>query len=307
LDKLYLLVSPEDEGERLDRYVTGRTGLSRTRAQALILEGAVLVDGERAVKNHRLHAGQRVRIVMPEPLPAEPLPQDIPVDILYEDSDLAVVCKPAGMVVHPAAGHTKGTLVNALLHGMKDLSGIGGVLRPGIVHRLDRDTSGLMVVAKNDSSHVKLQDLVSKRELRRLYLALVHGLPATRLGTIDAPVGRDPRNRKRMAVTAERGRPAVTHFKVLEYFQDASLLEVELVTGRTHQIRVHLSYIGQPVVGDREYGRIGKLEKELGLERQFLHAYRISFPHPRTGEALEFEQPLPVDLQHSLEVLKARE
>lgn len=307
MERLRYQALQEDIGKRLDTFVARQAGLSRTRAQGLILEGAVLVGGEQVGKNHRLRSGEWVEIDVPEPRPPQPLPQDIPIDILYEDEDLAVVYKPAGMVVHPAAGHEDGTLVNALLYAIKDLSGIGGVLRPGIVHRLDRYTSGLMVVAKNDSSCIKLQDLIRERELKRIYLALVHGLPSTRLGTIDAPVGRDPADRKKMAVTADAGRPAMTHFRVVEYFSDASLLEVELVTGRTHQIRVHLSYIGHAVVGDAEYGHVGELERELGLERQFLHAYKISFPHPITGEEVFLEQPLPHDLQTALERMGERE
>jgi 23S rRNA pseudouridine1911/1915/1917 synthase len=307
LDRLRCQASQEESGERLDTFVARHAGLSRTRAQGLIQEGEVLVGGKPAVKNHRLRTGEWVEIAVPEPRPPQPLPQEIPIDILYEDKDLAVIYKPAGMVVHPAPGHEDGTLVNALLHALKDLSGVGGVLRPGIVHRLDRYTSGLMVVAKNDSSHIKLQEMIGERVLKRVYLALVHGLPSTRLGKIEAPVGRDPADRKKMAVTADTGRPATTNFQVIEYFSDASLLEVELVTGRTHQIRVHLSYIGHAVVGDTEYGRIGELERELGLERQFLHAYKISFPHPISGSEISLEQPLPHDLQSALERLRERE
>ena len=306
MERLRYQAMQEEAGERLDTFVARQAGISRNRAQGLILEGAVTVGGEQVGKNHRLRPGEWVEITIPEPLPPQPIPQDIPIDILYEDKDLVVVNKPAGMVVHPAAGHEDGTLVNALLYAIKDLSGIGGVLRPGIVHRLDRYTSGLMVVAKNDSSHTRLQDLIRERELKRVYLALVHGLPSTRLGTIDAPVGRDPGDRKKMAVTADAGRPAMTNFKVVEYFPSASLLEVELVTGRTHQIRVHLSYIGHAVVGDAEYGRRGELERELGLERQFLHAYKISFPHPESGEVIFLEQPLPHDLQSALELMRER-
>jgi len=297
-------VSAGEKGERLDQFVARLTGVTRTQAQRLIAAGAVTVDGAALPKNHRLQPGECVEVEPLEPTAAEPSPQDIPVAILYQDRDLAVISKPAGLVVHPAAGHADGTLVNALLYALDDLSGIGGVQRPGIVHRLDRDTSGLMVVAKNDASHLRLQEMVSKRQLKRFYLALVHGIPATRLGTIDAPVGRDPRNRKRMAVT-DTGRKAVTHFKVEKEFPQAALLEVELVTGRTHQIRVHLSYIGHPVAGDREYGICGTLESESGLERQFLHAYRLSFPHPTSGEKLDFVDPLPADLERALRRLEA--
>ena len=300
MDRPLYPVSHEDSGERLDQYVARLTGMTRTQAQRLISEGAVRVDGAVRPKNHRLRPGERVEVKRVEPQAAEPLPQRMPLKIVYQDRELAVVSKPAGMVVHPAAGHRDGTLVNALLHSLDGLSGVGGVLRPGIVHRLDRDTSGLMVVAKNDRSHVELQGMVRDRRLKRLYLALVHGVPATRLGTVEAPVGRDPRDRKRMAVTAEGGRPAVTHFEVLREFGRAALLEIELVTGRTHQIRVHLSYIGHPVVGDRAYGVAGGLEGEVALGRQFLHAYRLSFPHPVTGVELSFEDPLPEDLERAL-------
>ncbi len=299
-------VSEEDNGKRLDQFVARVTGSTRTQAQRLINEGAVRVDGAVVHKNHRLRHGESVEVEPREPEAARPAPQRIPIDILYQDSELAVISKPAGLVVHPAAGHREGTLVNALIYALDGLSGVGGVLRPGIVHRLDRDTSGLMVVAKNDRSHVLLQDMVRDRRLKRYYLALVHGIPATRLGTIDAPVGRDPGDRKRMAVTAEAGRPAVTHFVVEREYGDCALLEVELVTGRTHQIRVHLSYIGHPVAGDREYGVRGALERETGLERQFLHACRLSFPHPGSGEELSFASPLPGDLEGVLNGLEGR-
>jgi len=297
-------ISAEEKGERLDQFVARLTGTTRTQVQRLIAIGAVRVNGAEVPKNHRLQPGEYVEVEAPEPTAAEPSPQDIPITILYQDRDLAVVSKPAGLVVHPAAGHADGTLVNALLYALDDLSGIGGVLRPGIVHRLDRDTSGLMVVAKNDVSHLRLQEMVRKRQLKRYYLALVHGIPSTRLGTIDAPVGRDPDNRKRMAVTGKAGRKAVTHFKVEREIPHGALLEVELVTGRTHQIRVHLSYIGHPVAGDREYGTSGVLERESGLERQFLHAYRLLFPHPISGEDLAFVDPLPADLEQALRRLE---
>ncbi len=293
-----------DAEERLDQYLTKATGLSRNQIQRLVSEGAVRVDGDIAHKNHRMRAGELVEVVIPQPKTAEPVPQDIPVEILYEDECLAVISKPAGLVVHPAPGHPDGTLVNALLYSMEDLPGVGGVVRPGIIHRLDRDTSGLMVVAKNDEALTRLQDMVKKRELKRIYLALVHGVPATRFGTIDAPIGRDPRNRKKMAVRAQGSREARTHFEVLRQLPEASLLQVELITGRTHQIRVHLAYISHPVVGDPEYGTHGNLEKKLGLERQFLHACRISFTHPITGLELTFEDGLPADLEQALEQLE---
>lgn len=304
---LRLTTSLADEGKRLDVFVSERAGIARAAAQRLIAEGKVVVGGTPAPKRHPLRAGERVEVTLPDPEPPEPPAQDIPIRVLYQDEDLAVVCKPAGMVVHPAAGHRDGTLVNALLHALDGLSGIGGVSRPGIVHRLDKDTSGLMVVAKNDASHALLQRMIKERTLRRYYLVLVHGVPATGLGTVDAPVGRDERNRRRMAVNAAAGRRAVTHFKVLRDYGRAALLEAELETGRTHQIRVHMAYIGHPVVGDREYGRPGHLEHELHVDRQFLHAWRLVLPHPVSGESLAFEEPLPPDLALALERLESGE
>ncbi|NPV59014.1 MAG: RluA family pseudouridine synthase [Actinobacteria bacterium] len=296
-------VGDDGEGVRLDVYVSLHAEMTRAAAQRLIAEGRVTVDGITARKRHLLRAGELVEFTVPDPSPPGPRAQEIPIRVLYQDADLAVVCKPAGMVVHPAAGHHEGTLVNALLFALDGLSGVGGVSRPGIVHRLDKDTSGLMVVAKNDRSHHLLQGMIKDRSLRRFYLVLVHGVPATDMGTVAAPVGRDARNRKRMAVTSASGREAVTHFKVLRDFGRASLLEAELQTGRTHQIRVHMAYIGHPVAGDREYGRPGSLEAELGLKRQFLHAWKLSFEHPLTGEVLVFEEPLPEDLKLAIDRL----
>ena len=297
-------VDPVDQGKRLDAYLSERTPFSRRRIQEMIREGAVRVEGASCPRDRRLRAGESVEVEPPPPGEAAPRPQHIPVKVLYQDRHLAVVSKPAGMVVHPAAGHLDGTLVNALLAALDDLAGVGGVMRPGIVHRLDKDTSGLMVVAKDDATHLALQDMVKDRRLRRSYLALVHGVPTTRLGTVEAPVGRDPRDRKRMKVISS-GRPAITHFEVRESFPEAALLKVDLVTGRTHQIRVHMSYIGHPVVGDPTYGKRGRLEGELGLRRQFLHAYRLAFFHPEGGEEMVFEDPLPEDLSEALERLRS--
>ncbi len=306
MERLLFPVAQDEGGERLDRFLARKTGMARTQIQRLIEQGAVRVDGKNRNKNHRLSPGEGVEVEVPEPVEVEPVPQSIPVEIIYRDRDLAVISKPAGLVVHPAAGHRDGTLVNALLHSLDGLSGIGGVMRPGIVHRLDRDTSGLMVVALNDASHLRLQEMVRSRELERLYLALVHGVPATRLGAIDAPVGRDPGDRKKMAVTAGGSKTARTSFKVLRDFGDAALLEVRLETGRTHQIRVHLAFIGHPVAGDPVYGVTGSLERRLGLRRQFLHAYSLAFPHPTTGQAMCFEIPLPADLGRALQKLERR-
>lgn len=297
-------VEAGDAGKRLDVFLAERTGITRSRVQELIALGKARVGGEARGKQYRLRPGEEVSLEVPPPEPAEPRPQDLGLRVLYQDEHLAVVSKPAGMVVHPAAGHREGTLVNAALFSLQGLSGIGGMQRPGIIHRLDRDTSGLLVVAKEDRAHLLLQEMVRERALKRFYLALVHGVPASTLGTVEAPVGRDPRDRKKMAVTSRGGKPAVTHFRVLEDFGTASLLEVELVTGRTHQIRVHLSYIGHPVAGDATYGRRGRLERELGLNRQFLHAHRLRFSHPFTGQPMEFEDPLPEDLAGALKRLR---
>lgn len=295
-----------DAGKRLDVFLAERTGLTRSRVQGLIAGGRARVEGKARGKHYRLRPGEEVSLELPSPEPAEPRAQDLGLQVLFQDSYLAVVSKPAGMVVHPAAGHREGTLVNAALYSLEGLSGVGGVQRPGIVHRLDRDTSGLLVLAKDDSTHLLLQRMVKERALKRLYLALVHGVPESPLGTVDAPVGRDPRDRKKMAVTSRGGRPSVTHFQVREDFGDASLLEVELETGRTHQIRVHMAFIGHPVVGDTTYGKRGRLERELGLSRQFLHAHRLLFTHPVTGEDLRFEDPLPEELAGALERLRSR-
>lgn len=300
-----LTVPPDAEGVRLDRFLAERAGLdlSRSRLQRLIREGRVEVEGRPARPSQPVRAGSRIRVRVPPPEPAAVAPQPIPLDVVYEDADLLVVVKPRGMVVHPAPGHPAGTLVNALLARCPDLAGVGGVQRPGLVHRLDRDTTGLLVVAKTDRAHRDLTAQLRRRELERRYLALVRGVPPA-AGTVDAPVGRDPHRRVRMAVVPD-GRPARTHFRLLEAFRERyALLEVRLETGRTHQIRVHLAAIGHPVAGDPLYGgRRG----ELGLQGQALHAYRLALVHPRTGEHLCFEAPPPPDLASALARLRRGE
>lgn len=294
-------------GDRLDAYVAGNSDLSRTRVQALIEEGRVLVNGQVGRKSERLEAGQRIEVDVPPPEVLSVQPEDIPLDIVFEDSSLVVVNKEAGMVTHPGPGHASGTLVNALLAHVKDLSGIGGKLRPGIVHRLDRFTSGLMVVAKSDEAHQTLSEALRQRKIRRLYLSAAWGHLSESPLEVDAPIGRSKRDRKRMAVV-EDGRNATTSFRVLERWLGAELLEVALGTGRTHQIRVHLEHIGHPVVGDEVYGvgwerGIGGKGRQWAAElhrrvpRQFLHAWSLSFRHPSSGEALRFEAPLPADLR----------
>lgn len=300
------VVVEEGEGERIDAFLARRLSLSRTRIQGLIEEGRIRADGTSPKKSAPVELGQKIVVEVPPPEPLRTEAEDIPVDVVYEDAALLVVDKPAGMVVHPAPGHPTGTLVNALLHHVDDLSGIGGKLRPGIVHRLDKDTSGLLVVAKSDEAHRDLSDQLRRREVGRLYRAASWGHLSESPVRIDAPLGRDPRNRKRRAVVSD-GKRAVTKVRVRERWVAAELLDVKLETGRTHQIRVHLAHLGHPVVGDelygagRERGMSGPIRawaRELArkVERQFLHAAALSFVHPVTGETLRFRSPLPPDL-----------
>jgi 23S rRNA pseudouridine1911/1915/1917 synthase len=280
-------------GERLDRFLASLPEIgSRGVAERVLAEG-VLVDGKREAKSHRLGGGEEVEFEPPERAVPGLAAEEMELRIAYEDEHLVVVDKPAGLVVHPAPGHATGTLVHGLLS--HDVAG-GDVDRPGIVHRLDRDTSGLMVVARSEEAHRRLQELVRKRELERHYLALVVGRPRSRRGRIEAPIGRDRRDPMRRSLDTDAPREAVTHFEVVELFQRHALLDVKLETGRTHQIRVHLSAIDLPVAGDPVYGR----PHELGLERQFLHAARLAFTHPFTGERVDVESPLPADLQTAL-------
>ncbi|HZD60283.1 MAG TPA: RluA family pseudouridine synthase [Anaerolineae bacterium] len=299
-----LAVGPEDDSTRIDIFLSKHPDVpSRSFAQNLIEKGLVLVDSKKVDKNYRLHTGQLVDVTIPPPEPTEVRPEPIPLDIKYENGDIIVLSKPAGMVVHPAHGHASGTLVNALLEHADKLSSIGGVMRPGIIHRLDKDTSGLMIVAKNDEAHQKLSAELKERRIRRTYLALVHGRFKEKTGTVDAPIGRSPKFRQKMAVMGLANREATSHYSVLATYNEYSLVEVSLETGRTHQIRVHMKYINHPVVGDQLYGS-GRSKRDLGLQRQFLHAYRLEFDHPRTGERLHFEDNLPQDLQEVLKKLK---
>jgi 23S rRNA pseudouridine1911/1915/1917 synthase len=298
--RLVRLVADEGAGgERLDRFLAGALQeLSRARIQALIGEGLVLVDGKSSSPASRLRKGQEIVLRVPEAAPASPGPEPIPLTIVHEDPFLLVVDKPAGLVVHPGAGVATGTLVNALLHHVRDLSGVGGVLRPGIVHRLDRGTSGLMVVAKDDATHRALAASFASRTVRKEYRAVVLGVPRKARGEITASIGRDPVHRKKMSVRAPRGRTARSTYAVEERFEGAALLRVFLHTGRTHQIRVHLASIGHPVAGDPLYGGRPQARREplASLERPALHAALLGFPHPGTGEFVSFESPLPPDL-----------
>jgi 23S rRNA pseudouridine1911/1915/1917 synthase len=307
-----LVVPVDDAGVRLDRYLTGvLAGHSRSQIQRLIKDGNVTVAGHAVPANRIVRAGDAIAVEIPEPQSPAPEPEDLDLDIVYEDRDLVVVNKPAGMVVHPAAGHAQGTLVNALLHKVKDLSGIGGELRPGIVHRLDRGTSGLMVVAKNDRAHAELARQFHDREVEKEYVALVWGV--VHAGRrIDLPIGRDPADRKKMSARARRARSAATRVTAALHMPGVSLIHVAIATGRTHQIRVHLSEIGHPIVGDAVYGGLrrrvpGDLRPLLALDRPFLHAGRLMFHHPADGRKMEFEAPLPRDLQHVLDLILPEE
>jgi 23S rRNA pseudouridine1911/1915/1917 synthase len=305
-----LEVAAEQAGERLDRYLSSVIpGQSRSQIQRLIEQGQVSVARRTAKANLAVKAGDRITVDVPEAAPSTAVAEDIPLTVVYEDSDLVVVDKPAGMVVHPAAGHDSGTLVNALLHRIKDLSGIGGELRPGIVHRLDKGTSGLMVVAKNDHAHESLSRQFAEREVEKEYGALVWGV--VQAGRrIDLPIGRDPKDRQKMSARSRRARHAVTRITRARHYRGVTLCQVAIQTGRTHQIRVHLSAIGHPIVGDATYGghrtRVASdLRPVLTLERPFLHAHRLVFTHPTDGRKMEFESPLPQDLQAVLDAIEA--
>lgn len=314
VEKFELTFPPDGEPTRLDLFVVGAVaGLTRSSAQRLIEEGMITVDGTRQKPSLKLKGGERVVVTVPPPVPAEPAAETIPLDILYEDGDVVVVNKPAGMVVHPGAGNPSGTLVNALLGHCRDLSGIGGELRPGIVHRIDKDTSGVLVVAKNDAAHQALSRQFKEHSIKRIYLALVFGAPKGEKGRIEAAIGRHPVDRKRMSGRAQRGKEAVTHWWAIGRFPGVTLLRLRLETGRTHQIRVHLSEAGHPLVGDTVYGGGGRLDsirdpqlrrliREMG--RQALHAKTLGFIHPATGEYLEFDTELPADMARIIDYLE---
>jgi len=307
-EPLEWVVDGPSAGERLDKYITEcleetvDQSISRTQVQEWIKNGHVVVNGRELKPNNKLIEGDRVQVNIPEPETAAIEPEDIPLEIAYEDSDVIVLNKPRGMVVHPAVGHPRGTVVNALMHHCKDLSGINGMLRPGIVHRIDKDTTGLLMAAKNDLAHHSLAEQLKAHTVTRKYIALVHGNLPHDHGTIDAPIGRDPNDRKLFTVTDRNGKHAVTHFLVLERLGDYTVVELQLETGRTHQIRVHMKYIGYPLAGDPVYGR----NKTIALAGQALHAAVLGFKHPRTAKYLEFEVPLPEDLDHVLESLRQR-
>lgn len=314
MNKTQYTVSPEDAGQRLDLFLTLKhPSLTRSQIQRLIEEGLVKVNDKQAKASHKIREAEEIDISIPEPDAIEALPEPIPLDILYEDGEVVIINKQAGLVVHPAAGNYTGTLVNALLYHCKDLSGIGGKLRPGIVHRLDKDTTGVLIAAKSDNAHQSLGAQFKKHSIKRKYIALVHGVIKEDKGKIEAEIGRHQSDRKKMSVKTRRGKTAVTHFKVLSRFDQFTLIELTLETGRTHQIRVHLSSINHPVVGDQVYGgkerisgvkdpKLRKVIKKLG--RQALHAAILGFIHPESKEYMEFQAPIPNDFQMVLDALK---
>ncbi|MDR6997975.1 RluA family pseudouridine synthase [Neobacillus niacini] len=300
MEKMEHTILEEQKGDRIDKVISALDEeWSRTQVQQWIKDGNVLVNGQVVKTNYKCAVNDHIEITIPDPESLDMVPEEMDLDIDYEDKDVLVVNKPRGMVVHPAPGHLTGTLVNGLMAHCKDLSGINGVLRPGIVHRIDKDTSGLLMVAKNDMAHENLVNQLVEKTVTRKYKAIVHGVIPHDFGTIDAPLGRDPKDRQSMTVVDD-GKHAVTHFHVLERYKDFTLVECQLETGRTHQIRVHMKYIGYPLAGDPKYGP----KKTLDIDGQALHAGVLGFVHPRTKEYLEFEAPLPDDFERLLEHLR---
>ncbi|HHT7235268.1 MULTISPECIES: RluA family pseudouridine synthase [Bacillus] len=293
-------VAEEQKSERIDKFVAEiNSEWSRSQVQQWIKDAVVTVNGKSVKVNYKVKENDEITVTIPEPEELDIQPEDMNLEVYYEDADVLVVNKPRGMVVHPAPGHTKGTLVNGLMHHCTDLSGINGVMRPGIVHRIDKDTSGLLMVAKNDMAHESLVNQLVAKTVTRRYKAIVHGVIPHDKGTIDAPIGRDKKERQSMTVD-ENGKNAVTHFQVLERFKDFTLVECRLETGRTHQIRVHMKYIGYPLAGDPKYGP----KKTLDMNGQALHAGILGFDHPRTGEYIEFEAPIPEVFEEALNILR---
>lgn len=298
-----LTVSPEDAGVRIDKYLAEQLpDITRSYLQKLLKDGSVQMNGKPVKASTKTAVGAVIALTIPEPEEPEILPENIPLDILYEDSDVILINKPKNMVVHPAAGHYTGTLVNALMyHCRGDLSGINGVLRPGIVHRIDKDTTGVLIVCKNDRAHNALAEQLKEHSITRKYRAIVCGNLKEDEGTVDAPLGRHPQDRKKMAIVRSGGKRAVTHYRVLERFGNDTYIECQLETGRTHQIRVHMASLGHPLLGDEIYGRA---KSPFKLEGQTLHAMVLGFVHPTTGEYMEFEAPLPEYFEKLLEKLR---
>ena len=311
---LEVISKDADKGTRLDQFVATNTELTRSAAARLIEDGAVTVNGKAVAKNYKIGGGDILEIILPEPEPCEALPENIPLDIVYEDDDIIVINKPVGMVVHPAAGNPNGTLVNALLyHCGKSLSGVGGIIRPGIVHRIDKDTSGLLVVAKNDEAHLNLSAQLKEHHVSRIYTAIAVGNFREEEGTVDAPIGRHPVDRKKMAVIHNselRSRNAVTHWSVMARGEadgnSFTLLRCQLETGRTHQIRVHMASVGHPLLGDAVYGGANtrfESRHRASIVGQCLHAGELHLTHPRTGKKMQFTAPMPQNMQHIVDIL----
>lgn len=299
---LSIIVSEKEVGKRIDVLLGEELeNISRSQAQRLLEDGKVSVNDKSVKSNYKTRCNDRIDIIIPEPVMLEIKAEDIDIEIIYEDDDIAVVNKPQGMVVHPAAGNYSGTLVNALLSKCKDLSGINGVIRPGIVHRIDKDTSGVLVVAKNDNAHRILAEQIKEHSVKRIYIALVEGVIKDDKGVINLPIGRHPIERKKMSVAARNGRNAVTHYRVIERFSKNTLIEARLETGRTHQIRVHMAHIGHPLVGDPVYGF---KKQSYKLKGQVLHAMVLGFIHPTRGEYMEFSAPIPEYFSDLLNKLK---
>lgn len=305
---MLITVPPDESPERLDKYLTQITDITRSHIQALVERSLVLVNGAALNKpGYTVRPGDEITILDEEPSPDKLVPEDIPLEIYFMDNDLAVVNKPAGMVVYPAPGHARGTLMNSLAHIAPHLATIGGPIRPGVVHRLDKETSGVMVVALTDEAYYSLTEQFRVKETRRKYAALVYGKPAMDKGEISKPIGRATSDRKRMSTHTRRGKEAQTTWKVLERYTGATLIEAILGTGRTHQIRVHMAFMGHPVLGDESYGRkafIVQGDKKIYFPRQMLHARSLGFRHPRTGEHMEFSSPLPEDMQEAIRSLR---
>lgn len=291
-----------DTGDRLDVFIALKeNSLSRSQAKKLIDDECILVNGKKTKSSYNVQNGDIIKINIPKPKEIAIIPEDIELDIVYEDSDIAIINKPQDMVVHPATDNTIGTLVNAMLYNFSELSTISGKIRPGIVHRLDKDTSGLLIIAKNDNAHIALSRDLKNRDIKRVYRALVHGRVKSDCGIVDAPIGRNPLNRTKMSVTEKNNREALTHYEVIDRYDGFTLLELRLETGRTHQIRVHMSHINHPVVGDPVYST---QRNQLGIKRQMLHAYKIGFKHPKNGEYMEFKKEVPdyfINILHKLE------
>jgi len=297
-----LTVSPEDAGERIDSYLRRNTELSRSRISDLILGGALSINGVQQLKpSFKVANGQNITLTVPQTQSVSITAQNIPIDILYQDQDIVIVNKPCGMVVHPAAGNEDGTLVNALLYHIHDLSGIGGEIRPGIVHRLDKDTSGLILIAKNDKAHIAMSEQFKSRSMEKHYRAVAFGSFSSDSGLIDAPIARHPIDRKKMAVVPD-GKPSQTEWRVMERLKGATYLDVHLLTGRTHQIRVHMQSLGHPLLGDKIYAP--NIKTSVRIPRLMLHAYSLAFTHPVTGKSMQIEAPLPDQFEETLQKLR---